>query len=421
MQPAHAMTMPTRPAPRGWLALALLPVILLALAAPAQANSAERPLRIGLLNVRSGAYAIERGSGTDIAAKIAIAEAGGKIAGRPVELLVGDHRNSVEIALDIARKWFDADQVDMIFDIPHSPIALALAELTAARNKVMLVSGAASSDLTGKNCTPNTIHWTYDSWSEANSTARRVTETFGKSWFFLAADNSFGEVMVRDATTAIQAAGGKIVGTVRHPLNPPSLEPQLKAAIDSKAEIVALANNGPDAIQSIMEATKIGLWRTGQRVIGFTTRIIDVHILGLQRTQGLLVTAAFYWDLNDDTRHFSAKFAEMQNGYKPTAPHAGVYSALTHYFKAVAALGGQSGDGAAVVRQMKAMPTADSALGTGMIRVDGRKIHPLYLFEVKKPRESAQPWDYYRLLRTTPANEAFRPLEDGGCPLVSKG
>lgn len=383
------------------------------------APGVEPVLRIGILNDRSGVYAGLSGEGSVVAARMAVAEVGGSVGGRRIELLVADHRNDATTGRAIAAKWLDEDGVEMIADVPNTGVALAVTELVTARNKVHLNSGAGSSDMTGKRCSPNFIHWTYDTWAMANSTVRSLTTDVQKTWYFVTADYAFGDALQRDAAERILTAGGTVVGAVRHPLGTTTLKPQLEAARDAGAHVIALANAGGDTTLAVREAAQIGLWRSGQRLTGLLVFITDIHQLGLQTAQGLLLTESFYWNLNDDTRRFSQAFAERHGGAKPTMVQAGVYSAVRHYLKAVGALGTPS-DGAAVVAKMKDLPTEDLAFGAGRIRPDGRKLHDMYLFEVKSPRSSNGPWDYYKLVRSIPAAEAFRPLLTGGCPLVGK-
>jgi branched-chain amino acid transport system substrate-binding protein len=307
--------------------------------------------------------------------------------------------------------------VDVVVDVPTSSVALAVNNITKEKNKVFLVSGAATSDLTGKACTPNTIHWTYDTWALANGTANAIVKTGGKTWFFLTADYAFGHALERDTAAVVEKAGGKVLGKVRHPFPGQDFSSFLLQAQASKAKIIGLANAGGDTINSIKQAAEFGIVKGGQNLAGLLVFITDVHALGLQTAQGLIFTEAWYWDTTDANRAFAKEFAAANRGNYPTMIHAGVYSAVTHYLKAVHEMKSDA-DGAAVVAKMKSMPTDDKLFGKGTIRADGRKIHPMYLFEVKSPAESKAPWDYYKLRATIPAEEAFRPLKDGGCPLV---
>jgi branched-chain amino acid transport system substrate-binding protein len=334
-----------------------------------------------------------------------------------VEIVGADHQNKPDVGSNVVRTWIDVDKVDVIVDVPTSSVALAVNEIVRDKNKVFLVSGAAASDLTGPKCTPNTIHWTYDTWALANGTGKAIVKTGGDTWFFLTADYAFGHALERDTSAVVEKNGGKVVGKVRHPFPGTDFSSFLLQAQSSKAKIIGLANAGSDTINSIKQASEFGITRSGQNLAALLAFITDVHALGLPTAQGLIMTEAWYWDLNDANREFAKKFAPQFKGVHPTMVHAGVYSAVTHYLKAVEALKSDA-DGKAVVAKMKEMPTDDKLFGKGTVRADGRKIHPMYLFEVKKPAESKGPWDYYKVRATIPAEEAFRPMADGGCPLV---
>src|SRR6185369_2414851 len=312
----------------------------------------------------------------------------------------------------------DSDKVDVIADVPNSAVALAVNQITRDKGKAFLVSGAASSDITGKACSPNTIHWTYDTWALANGTGNAIVKTGGDTWFFLTSDYAFGHALERDTEAVVLKAGGKVVGKVRHPLNTQDFSSFLLQAQASKAKIIGLANAGGDTTNAIKQGAEFGIVRGGQNFAGLLVFITDVHALGLPTAQGLIMTETFYWDMNDKTRAFAKRFAERDRGIHPTMIHAGVYSAVTHYLKAVEALKGD--DGTKVIAKMKEMPTDDALFGKGTVRADGRKIHPAYLFEVKKPTESKGAWDYYKLRATIPAEQAFRPIDQGDCPLVKK-
>jgi len=392
--------------------LALL--LLLPLAALAQGKT----IKIGVLNDQSGLYADLGGQGSVTAAKMAAEEFGNKVAGMPIEVVFADHQNKPDIGSSIATKWFDVDGVDVILDVPNSGVSLAIAKVTADKNKVFIDSGAATSNLTGKNCTPNTVHWTYDTWALANGTGKEVVRAGGDTWFFLTADYEFGKQLEKDTTAVIVANGGKVLGSVLHPLNTTDFSSFLLQAQSSKAKIIGLANAGGDTINSIKAASEFGIVQGGQKLAGLLVFITDVHSLGLKTAQGLQLTSAFYWDHNDKTRAWSKKFAARFNGRMPSMVQAGVYAGTLHYLKAVQALKSKD-DGKAVVEKMKALPTDDPLFGKGTIRADGRKIHPMYLYEVKKPAESKGPWDYYKLIKEIPADQAFRPLDKGDCPLVT--
>ena len=387
------------------------------LAGSAAAEMSDGKIKIGVLNDQSSLYADLSGQGSVLAAKMAIEDFGGSVNGTPVEVVFADHQNKADVGSNIARQWYDVDQVDMIVDVPNSAVALAVNELTREKNKVFLVSGAATSSLTGDKCSPNTVHWTYDTWALANGTGKAVVQTGGDSWFFLTADYAFGHALEKDTAAAVEKMGGAVNGAVRHPLNTPDFSSFLLQAQSSGAKVIGLANAGADTTNSIKQASEFGIVQSGQQLAALLLFLTDVHALGLPVAQGLTFTEAFYWDQNDKTREFAGKFAERNRGIKPTMVHAGVYSATLHYLKALAALGGD-GDGAAVVAKMKELPTDDILFGQGTIREDGRKIHDMYLFQVKTPDESKGAWDYYNLRATIPAAEAFRPLDQGGCPLV---
>ncbi len=390
-----------------------------ALASPAGAQMTDKVVKIGVLNDQSGLYADLSGQGSVLAAKLAVEDFGGKVDGTPIEVIFADHQNKPDVGSNIARQWFDVDKVDVIVDVPTSSVALAINEVTKAKNKVFLVSGAAASDLTGKACSPNTIHWTYDTWSLANGTGKAVVKSGGDTWFFLTADYAFGQALERDVTAVVKASGGKVLGTVRHPLNTSDFSSFLLQAQASKAKIIGLANAGGDTINSIKAASEFGIVKGGQKLAGLLVFITDIHALGLKASQGLQLTSAFYWDRDDKTRAWSKRFSDRMNGRQPSMVQAGVYSAVLHYLRAVQSLKSDA-DGKAVVDKMKQMPTDDPIFGKGTVRIDGRKIHPMYLYEVKSPAESKKPWDYYKLVREIPANEAFRPLSESDCPLVKK-
>jgi branched-chain amino acid transport system substrate-binding protein len=402
-------------ASRGVLALATALVLL---AGAAHAQISDGMVKIGVLNDQSSLYADLTGQGSVVAARMAVEDSGADKKGLKVEVIFADHQNKADVGSGIARKWYEAEKVDVIVDVPNSAVALAVNQITRDMKRAFLVSGAASSDLTGKACSPNTIHWTYDTWALANGTANAIVKTGGNTWFFLTADYAFGHALERDVEAVVVANGGKVLGRVRHPLNTADFSSFLLQAQASKAKIIGLANAGGDTTNSIKQASEFGIVKGGQNLAGLLVFLTDVHGLGLQTAQGLIFTEAFYWDANDKTRTWSKKFAERNRGIHPTMIHAGVYGSVLHYLKAVEAL--KSDDGAKVVEKMKATPTDDPLFGKGTIRPDGRKIHDMYLFEVKKPAESKAPWDYYTLRATIPAAEAFRPLDKGDCPLVKK-
>jgi len=386
--------------------------------ATAHAQYTDGVIKIGVLNDMSGLYSDLSGQGAVVAAKMAVEDFGAAAKGMKVEIVGADHQNKPDVGSNIARTWFDRDGVDVIVDVPTSSVALAVNEIAREKNKVFLVSGAAASDLTGPKCSPNTVHWTYDTWALANGTGKAMVKTGGDTWFFITADYAFGKALERDTTDIVQANGGKVLGSVRHPFPGTDFSSFLLQAQASKAKVIGLANAGGDTINSIKQAAEFGITQGGQSLAGLLVFISDVHALGLQTAQGLVLTEAFYWDQNDASRAFAKRFAPQFKNNMPTMVQAGVYAAVLHYLKAVEALK-SDGDGKAVVAKMKEMPTDDPLFGKGTIRADGRKIHDMYLFEVKKPSESKGAWDYYKLRATIPAAEAFRPMKDGGCPLVS--
>ncbi len=401
-----------------WKALAVSAVT--AFAAPAaMAQMSDGVIKIGVMNDQSGLYADLSGQGSVWAARKAVEDYCKTAKCEKIEIVFADHQNKPDVGSTTVRQWFDVDKVDAVVDVPTSSVALAVHNITKEKNKVMLNSGAASSDLTGKACSPNTVHWTYDTWALANGTGNAIVKTGGDTWFFLTADYAFGHALERDTAAVVEKSGGKVVGKVRHPFPGQDFSSFLLQAQQSKAKIIGLANAGGDTTNSIKQAAEFGIVQAGQKLAGLLVFITDVHALSLQTAQGLILTEAWYWDQTDANRAFAAEFEKANKGNKPTMVQAGVYSAVFHYLKAVHELKSDA-DGAAVVAKMKSMPTDDALFGKGEIRADGRKIHPMYLFEVKSPKESKGPWDYYTLRATIPADQAFRPIDQGDCPLVKK-
>ena len=397
----------------------LVTLAALALAAsPASAQISDGLIKIGVLNDQSSLYSDLAGQGSVVAARMAVEDYGAAAKGLKVEIIFADHQNKADVGSAIARQWYDVDKVDLIVDVPNSGVALAINQITRDKGKAFIVSSAASSDLTGKACSPNTVHWTYDTWALANGTGNAITKTGGDTWFFITADYAFGLALERDVEAVVLKNGGKVLGKVRHPLNTQDFSSFLLQAQASKAKIIGLANAGGDTTNSIKQGAEFGIVRGGQNFAGLLVFLTDVHALGLPTAQGLIFTETFYWDMNEKTRAFAKRFAERNRGIHPTMIHAGVYAGVTHYLKAVEAL--KADDGTKVIAKMKELPTDDPLFGKGNIRVDGRKIHPAYLFEVKKPAESKGAWDYYKLRATIPAEQAFRPLDQGDCPLVKK-
>jgi len=399
--------------------IAILLAALLALGpAMARAQISDGVIKIGVLNDQSGLYADLAGQGSVVAARMAVEDYSAEKKGMKVEVVFADHQNKADVGSAIARQWYDVDKVDMIVDVPNSGVALAVSQITRDKGKAFIVSSAATSDLTGKACSPNTIHWTYDTWALANGTANALVKQGADTWFFITADYAFGHALERDVEAVVLKNGGKVLGKVRHPLNTQDFSSFLLQAQASKAKVIGLANAGGDTTNAIKQGAEFGIVKGGQNFAGLLVFLTDVHALGLQTAQGLVFTETFYWDLNDRTRAFAKRFAERNRGIHPTMIHAGVYAGVTHYLKAVEAL--KSDDGTKVIAKMKEIPTDDPLFGKGTIRVDGRKIHPAYLVEVKKPSESKAPWDYYKIRATIPADQAFRPLDQGECPLVKK-
>jgi branched-chain amino acid transport system substrate-binding protein len=375
-------------------------------------------IKIGVLTDLSGLYADLSGPGMVWATRKAVEDFNGQARGLKIEVISGDHQNKPDIGATIARKWYDVEEVDVIVDVVTSSVALAVSAIAKEKNRAVLVTTSATADLTGKACTPNTVHWTHDTVALANTTGKAIVKGGGDTWFFVTSDYAFGHALERDVGAVVTASGGTIAGSVRHPFPGSDFSSFLLQAQASKAKVVALANAGGDTINAIKQASEFGIVAGGQKLAGLLMYITDIHALGLEKAQGLTLATAWYWDMTDDNRKFAAEFAAANGGRKPTMAQAGAYAATLHYLKAAEAV--KSGrDGAAVVSQMKAMPTDDKLFGKGTIRPDGRKLHPMYLVEVKKPAESKYSWDYYKVVAEIPANEAFRPLDKGGCPMIA--
>src|SRR4249919_2997734 len=395
---------------------ALVSVAGICLAAPAYAQ--EKTVKIGVLNDMSSLYADIGGPNSVVAIKMAVEDSGLTKKGWKIEVVSGDHQNKPDVGVNRTRQWIDNDKVDAIADTPNSGVALAVSNLVKEKNKVLLNSGAATADLTGKACTPNTVSFTYDTFMLANGTGKALTKAGGDTWFFLTADYAFGHALERDTSAVVTANGGKVVGGVKHPLNTSDFSSFLLQAQASKAKVIGLANAGGDTINAIKQASEFGLMKSGgQKLSPLLAFITDIDSIGLETAQGLLLAEAFYWDLNDDTRAFSKRFMERIKRM-PSAAQAGIYSSVGHYLKAVKAAG--TTDSAAVMKVMKDTPINDMFAKNGKIREDGRMVHDMYLFEVKKPSESKARWDDYKLLATIPGNEAFQSLELSRCPLVKK-
>jgi branched-chain amino acid transport system substrate-binding protein len=379
------------------------------------AQQARQPLKIGVLSDLSSVYSDIGGAGNVEATKMAIEDFGGSMFGTPIELLTADPQNKPDTAASIVRKWYESEGVDMIIDMPTSATALAGMELSKQFEKIMIITDAASSDITGKSCSPYTAHWTYDTYANAHTVGGAIVKNGGDSWFFITADYVFGHSIERDTGEVVKAAGGKVLGSVKHPLNTPDFSSYLLQAQSSKAKIIGLANGGGDTINAIKQAGEFGIVSGGQNLAAIVMFISDVHSLGLKVAQGLIITEAYYWDLNDKTRAFGKRFFERMKRM-PTMNQAATYSATLHYLKAVQAAGTK--EAKPVMAKMRATPVHDAFTDNGVLREDGRMVHSMFLFEVKKPEESKGPWDYYKVLAEVPGDQAFRPLNEGGCPLV---
>ncbi len=389
-----------------------------ALAVTTVTAAAQTAVKIGVLADMSGPYSDFAGPGSVEAVKMAVEDFRAVNQTLAIEVVSADGQNKPDIATTIARRWFDTENVDMVIDIPTSGIALPLAAIVKEKNKVMIATTAGTSDLSGKACTPNSLHWTWDTWSNSHGTAEAVVKSGGKNWYFLTADYTFGTTMEREASDVITANGGKVLGSVRHPLSTTDFSSFLLQAQNSKAQIIGLANGGTDTINAIKTAAEFGIVAGGQKLVGLVIFINDIHALGLKSSNGLLLTTAFYWDLNDKTRAFAEHFAKRNGGKMPSMSQAGSYSGTLAYLAAVARTGG-AGNGAAVVSEMRAAGVFDDPLfGKTSVRADGRVIHDMYLVEVKKPSESIKPYDYYKVVSVIPSDKAFRPLSEGACPLA---
>jgi branched-chain amino acid transport system substrate-binding protein len=395
--------------------LAALGAAVICSTAPAFAQAP--PLRIGVLNDQSGMYADLAGAGSVIAARMAVEDAGGSVLGRKVEVLVGDHQNKPDIGASIAAQWYDTQGVSAIVDVPVSSVALAVQDIARTRHRIVLFSGAGTSDLTGKACSPTGFAWTYDTVALANGTGSAIVKAGGDSWFFITADYAFGTAAEHDVSDVVRANGGKVVGSVRAPMNTADFSSFLLQAQASHAKIIGLANSGSDLINAIKQSAEFGIVAGGQKLAGLLVFLSDVHSLGLQTAQGLQLTESFYWDQNDKTRAFANRFAALDGGKRPTMVQAGVYSAVAHYLKAVAKAG--TDEGMAVAAAIRSIPVDDFMTDHATVRADGRVLRDFYLFEVKSPAESKGPWDLYKTIRRIPAEDAVRPLNQGGCPLVS--
>jgi len=403
---------------RSTLKIGIAAVALAAALGTAQAQISDDTVKIGVLNDQSGLYADVSGQGSVIAARMAVEDFGGKVLDKPIEVIFADHQNKPDIGSAIARKWYEREGVDMIVDVPNSAVALAVQAVATDVNRVHLNTGAASTDLTGKQCSPVGIHWTFDTYALAAGTGRSLVKAGGKTWYFITADYAFGHALERETGKFVEEGGGKVLGAVRHPLSTSDFASYLLQAQASKAEVIGLANAGGDTINSIKQAAEFGITAGGQKVAALLTHFTDVHALTLKVAQGLIVTESFYWDFTDETRAWFKRFLKLNNGRPYSMIHAGTYGAVLHYLKAIKAAG--TDEAKAVVAKMKELPINDFYTKNAKIREDGRVVRPFYLMQVKKPEESKYPFDYYKLIATIAPEDAIRPLAEGGCPFVTK-
>ncbi len=390
--------------------------VLVAGLVPGVVLAQDKPVRIGILNDMSGIYADDQGVGSVIAAQMAVDEFTGRL-GTPVEVVAADHQNKTDVGATIARRWFEQDGIDVVVDVPNSAIALAVAGLARDKNRVFIGSGAGTSELTGRACSPNTIHWTYDTWALGHSLGQALTAQGGKNWFFITADYAFGKDLEKNASEAVIASGGRVLGVARHPLATSDFSSFLLQAQASGADVIGLANAGGDTVNALKQAAEFGLGDK-QRVAALIFNVTGMPGLGLAASQGVSIVTGYYWDRDEGSRAFAKRYAARHpRGKMPNDMQAGVYSAVLHYLKAVEKLK-SAADGRAVVEAMKAMPTDDPIFGPGSVRADGRKLHPMYLLTAKTPQETQGGWDYFKVTGTIPADQAWRPLSEGGCPLV---
>jgi len=402
-----------------WRSAALVTLASIGFASSAMAG--DKVVKIGVLNDMSSLYADIGGPNSVVAVKMAVEDSGLTAKGWKIDVISGDHQNKPDVGVNITRQWIDEQKVDAIADTPNSGVALAVSNVVKEKNAVLLNSGAASADLTGKACNANTISFTYDTYMLAHGTGKALTKAGGNTWFFLTADYAFGAALERDTSAVVTANGGKVLGGVKHPLNTSDFSSFLLQAQSSKAKVIGLANAGGDTDNAIKQAAEFGIVAGGQKLAALLLFINDVHALGLKTAQGLTFTESFYWDMNDKTRSWSKRFAERaKNHAMPSMTQAGNYAAVLHYLKTLEAMGGNPHDGAKVVAKMKELPTDDPLFGKGPLRADGRRLIPAYLFEVKKPEESKYPWDYYKLIATIAPEDAAVPLSESQCPLVKK-
>ncbi|MGH6949162.1 MAG: ABC transporter substrate-binding protein [Kiloniellales bacterium] len=396
--------------------VALFATVFALAAGAAQAEISGDVIKLGVMNDQSGIYADLAGQGSVEAAKMAVEDFGGTVKGKKIEILSADHQNKPDIGSNIVRQWIDVEGVDAVVDVPTSSVALAVQKVTAEKDTAFLISGAASTRLTNEDCAPTAVHYAYDTYSLAVGTGKAMVEEGGDTWFFITADYAFGHSLEQDTSNVVEANGGKVLGAVRHPLGTSDFSSYLLQAQGSGAKVIGLANAGGDTTNSIKQANEFGIVQGGQQLAALLMFLTDVNALGLEVSQGLMLTTGFYWDMNDETRAFADRFAERMNGQRPTMVQAGVYSVVTHYLKAVEAIGDDGGE--AAVDQMKTMPIHDFFAENGTIRADGRMVHDMYLAQVKTPEESKAPWDYLKILRTIPGDQAYQSLEASRCPLL---
>lgn len=376
------------------------------------------PVRLGVLTDMSGMNFDLAGEGSVVAAKMAVEDFGGKLNGESIEIIVGDHQNKPDIGSALARSWIDENNVKAIIDVPTSSVAMAVQEITRNKDVAFLASTAGSSDLTGKACSPTTAQWTWDTYALANGTGRAMTQEGGKKWYFITVDYTFGHALERDTAEAVKASGGEVVGAVRHPRETTDFSSFLLQAQASGADVIALANSSGDTMTALKQANEYGVAQGGQKIAGMLLFLSDVHSVGLETAKDLTLTTGFYWDYDDQTRAWSKRFGERMGGKMPTMVHAGVYSSVMNFLKAAEAA--KSTSGKAVFDKMRTMDINDFFARNAKLREDGRMVHDMYLVQVKSPEESKGPWDYYKVLRTIPGDEAFRPIDKGGCSLVTQ-
>ena len=399
----------------GWVALI---AGLTSVGVLAQSKVSDDVVKIGVLTDMSGLYSDAGGAGAVVAAKMAIEDAGGKVLGKPIELISSDHQNKADIAANKAREWYDTQKVDMIAELLNSAVALAVQEVGKQKKRITMVSGAAASRLTGADCSPYGVHWTYDTYALSNGTGKAMVKRGGDTWYFLTADYAFGKNLEKDTTAVVKANGGKVLGSVLHPLSSADFSGYLLQAKASKAKVIGLANAGADMINSVKQANEFGITKGGQQLAGLLVFDTDIDSIGLPIAQGMYLTTGFYWDMNDDSRKWAKRFGERHKGKMPTMVQAGVYSQVNHYLKAIAAAGTDDPD--TVMKKMRDMPINDFFAKNGKLREDGRMVHDMYLAQVKKPSESKGRWDNLKIVQTIPGDQAYRSLKDSECALVKK-